>query len=373
MKITTQALSRLEDEFAGYLEGGAVSDFFAAFDIHFAAGHWCAGGFADRFAAGGYNPGLPADICSQLERVARAGIEGVEFHEAVFLDEKGRLDRRRLDRVRGCLADLGLVPTNMNTDLWSQPRWKYGSLTSPDAAVRRAALAAVRRGGEIARELGCTSVSLWPGADGWDYNFEADYRARLAYFIEGCVEINRRAADLGLRFGIEAKMKEPREGNMIVPTTHCALLFAGRVNGVCGGENMGVAVDYGHEMMNGLEPAFNLHLAASVGVPVINFHVNSAKWRSNDEDRIAGTADIWQMVDFCLAAIETGYDGWFGEDQFTYRVDPVRAMALSREFFANCMKKALLIHRRQPELEAARRSGDAADTLAVVRKIIYSG
>ena len=70
-----------------------------------------------------------------------------------------------------------------------------------------------------------------------------------------------------------------------------------------------------------------------MGGPVVNFHVNNAKLHSNDEDRITGTGDIWRLVDFCYAAVDTLYDDWFGEDQFTYRTDPVKSMALSRELF----------------------------------------
>ena len=66
--------------------------------------------------------------------------------------------------------------------------------------------------------------------------------------------------------------------------------------------------------------------------PLINFHLNNAKYKSNDEDRIAGRAgDNWRFAEFCYAAIDTGYAGWFGEDQFTYRTEPIKSMALSRE------------------------------------------
>ncbi|HNQ35912.1 MAG TPA: sugar phosphate isomerase/epimerase family protein [bacterium] len=371
MQVNERGLKKLDVEFAGYLEGDRIGVFFKEFEVKFAAGHWCAGGFLDRFATVGYNPGLKSDIISQLKRIAAAGIEGVEFHENIFIDARRRKNPARIAEVKDALKEYRLVPTNMNTNLWTDPHWKFGGVTNPNRKVREEALEITIQGAEIARELGCTSVALWPGADGWDYNFEANYGVLLEQFVQACIEINRRAKKLGLRFGIEAKMKEPREGHMIIPTTHCAVLVARKVNQACGGQNMGVAVDYGHEMMNGLEPAFNLYVAKEFGVPVVNFHVNSAKWRSNDEDRVAGTANLWQMVDFCYAALDTGYRGWFGEDQFTYRLDPVKAMSLSRELFANCLKKALLIWRERKALVAAQATGDAGRTLDVVKKMIY--
>lgn len=138
---------------------------------------------------------------------------------------------------------------------------------------------------------------------------------------------------------------------------------------------MGVAIDYGHEQMCGNEPTDNeltdvVYTARRFGVPMVNFHVNNAKYRSNNEDQVTGTGDNWRLADFCYAAIDTGYDGWFGEDQFTYRMDQVRAMALSRELFANVMKKALLIYRNRDKLLAAQATGNAANTIDVVKEIL---
>jgi xylose isomerase len=245
-------------------------------------------------------------------------------------------------------------------------------VTNPDPAIRRRALEQCLQAVEIARRVGCSSVALWPGADGWDYNFEVNYGRQLDLFIEACVEINRKAMAAGLKFGTEAKPKEPREGNMLTSTTAKAALVAKEVNAICGGTNMGVAIDYGHEQMYGDEPAAQLYMLKRFGVPIVNFHLNDAKYRSNDEDRVAGTSDVWRLVDFCYAAIDVGYDGWFGEDQFTYRMEQVQAMRLSKEFFGNAMKKALLIYAHRDELEKARQSGDQAAILHLIKRIIYT-
>ena len=158
---------------------------------------------------------------------------------------------------------------------------------------------------------------------------------------------------------------------MVVSTTHMSILVAGIVNEACGGKNMGVTIDYGHEQMYAVEPASMLYLAKKAGVPVVNFHVNNAKLHSNDEDRIAGTGDIWRLTDFCYAAVDTGYDGWFGEDQFTYRTDPVKSMALSREFFCNTMKRALQIYEVKDKLEEAQSTGEATASIELVKKYIF--
>ena len=373
MKANKSNLGKLGKKYCGYLEGRKVDEFFSEFEIKFAAGHWCAGDFADRFAPGGYNPNRPdfsSDVVSQMERVKETGIQGIEFHEQIFLNEDNKKNSCKIKEVKDRLAELKLVPTNMNTDVWSKPEWKLGGVAHPSKKVREAALNKTIQGAEIAKELGCSSVALWPGSDGWDYNFQANYRELFRNFVEGCVKINNKAKELGLRFGIEAKLHEPREGNMVIPTTHLAGLVVKEVNQRCGGNNMGVCIDYGHEQMYAVDPGATLYGLVNFGIPVINFHINTAKTHSNDEDRVAGTGDIWKMVEFCYAAIDTGYEGWFGEDQFTYRMDAVKAMSLSRELFANMMKKALLIYAHKEELQEAQASGDAGNTIDVVKRYI---
>ncbi|MGQ9479237.1 MAG: sugar phosphate isomerase/epimerase family protein [Thermoproteota archaeon] len=376
MRTDKRNLSKLETDYSEYLEGDIIHKFFEEFDIKFASGHWSAGDFLDRFAIRGYNsndPGFKSDVISQLNRIKKAGIKGVEFHDVLFINDKYRKVDSIINDVKNELKRLELIPTNMNINLWTDPKWKLGGITNPSKEIREDALNVALQAVEIAKELGCSSVSLWPGSDGWDYNFEVNYGKQLEFFIDGCEAINREAKKKGLRFGIEAKLHEPREGNMVIPTTHHAALVARKVNEECGGENMGVCIDYGHEQMYAVEPAATVYALKVFGVPLVNFHVNTAKLHSNDEDRVTGTGDIWRMVDFIYAAIDTGYEGWFGEDQFTYRMDPVKAMALSKEIFANLTKKALLIYSRKDELERIRETGDQAEVINFMKKIILRG
>lgn len=370
------SLSQLDSDFDGYLEGERVETFLEAFGIRFAAGHWCAGEFFDRFCPVGYNSNDAAfedGILPQIERVARAGIRGIEFHDMVFIDKAGAKDPAQFDLVRVALQKHGVTPTNMNFNTWTDPKYKFGGVTHPDPVVRAMARTQICLGIDIAKEIGCVSCGLWPGSDGWDYHFEVDYGRRLTWFIDACTEFAERCDRLGLSFGTEPKQKEPREGNMLTNTVAKAACVCMEVNRNLGKTVMGVAIDYGHEQMAGNTPAESLYFLKTVGIPIANFHINGAKFNSNDEDRIAGTDDIWRLVEFCYAAIDTGYDGWFGEDQFTYRTEQVESMRLSMEFFANCMKKALKIYARREELQAAQATGDAARTIQVVKKVIYNG
>ena len=370
MKITAASLKKLETTYQGYLSGEIIERFFTEFGIRFAAGLWAAGSFNDRFVGTGYNPGMDDSLIAKMDRVTQAGIKGVEFHDSQFVSIDNIVDKNKIAEIKAALKKYKLTPTNMNTDLYSNAKWKLGGFTNANKSIREDSLEFALLGCDVAKELGCTTVALWPGSDGWDYNFEVNYGQLLDRFIDGCIAINKKAKSLGLRFGVEAKLHEPREGNMITPTSHMTILVSKLVNEACGGNNMGIAVDYGHEQMYAVEPASMLYTAKKAGVEVINFHLNDSKTHSNDEDRIAGTGDIWRFTDFCYATIDTGYKGWFGEDQFTYRTDPVKSMAQSREFFANIMKKALLIYAHKDELQKAQSTGDAIATINVVKRYI---
>ncbi len=370
MHVTAENLVLLYSDYADYLEGDEVNAFFATYGINFSAGHWCAGGFSDRFCRSYSETELDESAVGQLARVAQAGIAGVELNNEMFLDDQMQISEAKIQEVKDALHAHDLIATNMNTNIWTRAYYRMGGITNPDAARRRDALDYCLQTVELAARLDCPSVQLWPGSDGWDYHFEVNYGQQLDWFIDGCVAIARKAQEHGLRFGTEAKQKEPREGNMILNTTAKAALVAKTVNETVGATVMGVVIDYGHEQMVGNQPADSLYLLKRVGVPIANFHINAAKYNSNDEDRVTGTDDIWRLSEFCYAAIDTAYQGWFGEDQFTYRMEPVKAMTLSKELFANAMKKALKIYAVRDKLATAQATGDAGNVIDVVKRIL---
>jgi xylose isomerase len=372
LKVNKSNLARLESDYKGYLEGDLLDKFFDDFDIKFSAGHWSAGDFLDRFATKGYFPEVDSGIEAQLERVFKAGIKGVEFHDALFLDKNLKISDDLIEKTKKTLKRLGLKVSNMNVNMFTDPRWRLGSVTNPNKEIREKSVEVLLQAADLAKEFGSPSLNFWPGQDGWDYNFEANYGLKFEWFLDTCLKVAKRCEDLGLKFGVEAKLKEPKEGNMIIPTTHLSGWLAYKVNKELGSKVMGVTIDFGHEMMYGVEPAFTVYILHKMGVPIVGFHVNAAKYKSNDEDRVFGTGDVWCFIDYLYSAIDIGYDGWFGEDQFTYRMDPVEAMRLSKEIFGNLMKKALLLYARKEDLERARETGDQAKIINLVKKIIFT-
>ncbi|RLG77424.1 MAG: sugar phosphate isomerase/epimerase [Thermoprotei archaeon] len=367
-------LDRLDllDKFQGFIEGDKVDEFLRTFDIKFGSGTWAAGDFSDRFMTRGYFPELQSDVVSRIERIRRAGIKAFAPLYVEFLDENLNVKWDIVEKVKEFSRSYGMEIAGLGIDISGVNQFKLGTLTNPDPALRRKVMELLIQGLELAVKLGVDTVSFWPGQDGWDYSFEVNHSKKISLFLEGLKELASEALKRNLKLCIEAKLKEPREGNMIIPTTHAAIIFAHRINEELGRKVVGITIDYGHELMYAVDPAYTVHLAHSLEVPLLSIHLNTAKTHSNDEDRVVGTGDLWQFIDFLYSTIEVGFDGWYILDQFTYRLDPVEGIRLSKELFANSMKKALEIYRHRDRLEKARDVGRQEKVIDVVKRIIYN-
>ena len=359
----------------GYLDRAASLDFLETMGIRMSVGHWSAGDFCDRFAPPGYHsddPGFRSDFEAQSRRTKAAGVDAIEIHQSVF--EKtlnGDLDHQAIDRARsGFLADLGLTLTACNINTWTHPKFRLGGPCNPAPALRRAALEEVLKGAELCRMLDIPVLSVWPGSDGADYHFQIDYRQSIEWFTEALVTVNRKCLEYGVRLTIEPKPYEPRELYMIIPTAASAILVAQKVNAATGGNNCGLTIDYGHQKMEATTASTSCDLAAYAGVPVHKFDINDARQGRNDQDLMFGTVSIPESVEYLYTTFLRNYQGYYSQDQFTYREDPTRAIERSMINFANLARKAVRILAEQPRLDAARAAGTGPDVLEVVAPVL---
>jgi sugar phosphate isomerase/epimerase len=350
-------------------------EFMKSMNIKHSVGHWSAGDFCDRFAPPGYHsddPGFKSDFEGQCRRTKAAGVDAIEIHQSVF--EKtlnGDLDPKAIERAQnGFLKELGMTVTTCNINTWTNPKFRLGGPCNPDPALRRAALDEIMKGVEICKTMKIGVLSVWPGSDGSDYHFQIDYKESLQWFTDALIAVNKECLKAGVKLGIEPKPYEPRELFMIVPTAASAILVAQKVNQACGGTNCGLTIDYGHQKMEATTASTACDLADWAGVPVHKFDVNDARQGRNDQDLMFGTISIPESVEYLYTTFVRDYQGWYSQDQFTYREDPTRAIERSMINFANLALKAVRVLVLQPQIDKARRAGTGPDILDVVAPIL---
>jgi len=226
-------------------------------------------------------------------------------------------------KVKELLDQYGLAVSTVNLNIKSDDIFRYGSFSSPDAAVRRQATEMLKISMDAAAVLGCNMVTTAPLSDGVDYPFELDYLRAFADAAEAIREGAGHRRDV--QVSLEYKLSEPR--------VHCLLSSAGKTAVFCekiGLPNVGVTLDTGHALQCGEVPADSLAFLHAVK-RLFYIHIND-NYRNWDWDMIPGTVNFWDFIEFALYMNRVGYDGWITADVFPQRHDPIAIMEKTFEW-----------------------------------------
>ncbi|HEX5781135.1 MAG TPA: sugar phosphate isomerase/epimerase family protein [Solirubrobacteraceae bacterium] len=280
--------------------------------MKFGAGLWMFGQFVDRYATDAYGPEV-----STLEAIERAGAVGeLEALDVNYPFSHPDITVEEVDRT---LRDAGLRATTITPHLYTR-EFVRGALTNPDPAVRKRALQVAEEAVDVARRLGAPTVKLWPGQDGFDYPFQADYRELWKLAVDGVRTVAEM--DEGVRVAIEYKAKEPR--------THLSWSTAARtLVGIAqtGRDDVGIVMDLGHSLFAKEAPADVLSLVHDQG-RLYTIEVND-NWREWDDDLTVGSIHLIETLEFFLEVRKIGWDDPIFLDQFPFREDPVEAARTS--------------------------------------------
>ena len=139
------------------------------------------GNFSDRYMGCSYQKEYSLE--QLFDRVKSIdGVTGVELVSNWHVTTKNAKQvRDNLDRTG--LKLVSIIPDNFGTPIYGK-----GAYASKDASIRRQAVAETKEMMDVARELGGDLVSLWPGQDGYDYYWQADYIKERTWFEEGIAE-----------------------------------------------------------------------------------------------------------------------------------------------------------------------------------------
>src|SRR5262245_4352437 len=288
-------------------------------------GIWAFGPNGTRFVPPGYHPEAASEtMVDRTRRVVRGLkglVDGLEYHHP------GELNEENLDDIRAELdgLDIYCICAGLHPD----PTYKLGVFVNPDERLRREGIATLKRGVDLAATLGAHYI-IWPGAEGYNYNFHRDYGATWDLFVAGVGEVVAHAAERGVMVLLEHKNSEPAM-NILMRNIGMTLYTIDRVRRLgVDVSRVQVNMDWQHLIMNGENLPEYAALLASEG-RLGHQHANSG-WGTFDDDNMTGASFFFQTLDLAMTLQDVGY-GSRGErvgfDLYPYTEDQVAAVRRS--------------------------------------------
>ena len=153
---------------------------------------------AFRIGAADYWPGKNRiTIVDLLERAASAGLNAADLNYPDHFDDAGP------PAIRKALDDLGIRLNGLAMRYYTDPGFRLGAFY-PSAKNRCARRRSTSPGKAIdaLAEMGGRLMTLWMGQDGFDYSFQADYRALWDHTVEALQIVADHNPECGYRHRI---------------------------------------------------------------------------------------------------------------------------------------------------------------------------
>jgi xylose isomerase len=316
-------------------------------------GIWGFGPAATRFVPGGYHAEtVKEDMVTRTRRVVDGlgnYFDGFEYHYP------GEVNEENFHKVRQALGkkDLYCVAVGFH----AMDEFHFGSFVNPDAKKRRLAVELAKRAVDIAVAAGGRLI-IWPGAEGYNYPFQVDYRQQWDYFIGNVAEVVDYAYQRRVTVFLEHKNSEPamkiymRNIGMTIFTIR--KIAERGVNT----SRLKVNMDWQHLIMNG-EPLAE-YAALLMKERLLGHHHSNSGWGVFDDDNMTGALNFMEALALAKELQLGGY-GKRGErigfDLFPYTEDPIEAAIQSAKQWQFIWETAEAID--TTALVAARKRKDA--------------
>ncbi len=239
-----------------------------------------------------------------MQMAARAAsVQGLTELDLNFPDHVGE---RPADLAR-MIGDAGLAINGLAMRYYTNPAFKRGAFTNPDASVRREAIDLTKRGIDAARAMGSNLMTIWLGQDGFDYNFQLDYAQAWELEVAGIREVAEH--DPECLVSIEYKPDEPRAQSLLRDAATTLLAIA-----EAGSPNLGVTIDFAHALYAGEQPAMVAHLVKRRS-RLLGVHLNDG-YGKRDDGLMVGAVHLRSTLELLRQIVRDGYDGAIYFDTF---------------------------------------------------------
>lgn len=299
-------------------------------------------------------PGTARDVDEKVDDAALVHeLTGVAQSLAIHIpwdrvDDYGKL--------RDYAKERGIRIGSVNPNLFQDDAYRLGSVTNPDASIRRKAVDHILECLNIMRTVGSSILSLW-FPDGTNYPGQDDFRLRRQRMLEALQEVYESMDD-DMRMLVEYKFYEPAFYHTVISDWGQSLTLCQKL-----GDRAQVLVDLGHHAQG-----VNIeHIVATLldEGRLGGFDLNSRKY--GDDDLIVGVIDPQQLflIFSELAAAEESEDLRLRSttEQVLYKLDQCHmveenlpAIIQSVMNLQTAYAKAVLVDR--DGLRAAQEAGD---------------
>jgi xylose isomerase len=303
-------------------------------------------------------PGRP-DRPRTLDLIDRAAT--VPGLSAVDVNFPQQAEGLRPAEVRDRIADRGLMLNGYAMRYNGDPAFRSGAFTNADQAIRQRAIDLTRRGIDEAQEAGGRMLTIWPGQDGVDHPFQADYARLWDWEVEGLRAVADHAP--GFPVSIEYKPSEPRS-LMVLANVSATLLAIVET----GAANLGVTLDFGHVLEADTSPAM---AAALVGrrSRLLGLHINDG-YGHRDDGLMVGAVHTVQTIELLRQLRRDRFAGVIYFDTFpdVAALDPVAECAANVETIEALID--VVDRLPEPELEAALERQDVVTAHRIVQRAL---
>jgi L-rhamnose isomerase len=296
-----------------------------------------------------------------LDMIGRAAaVGGLDAADLNYPDHFAEHDAAE---VGARLADSGMAVNGLAMRYYTDPGFRLGAFTHPDAAVRRAAIDQTKAGIDTALGMGARLMTLWMGQDGFDYAFQLDYARAWDHTIAALEEVCGHAPECDV--ALEYKPNEPR-AFALMPDIGTTLLACREV----GRANLGVTLDFAHVLYADEMPAHSAYLVSRHS-RLMGLHLNDG-YANRDDGLMAGSVHPVQTLELLVEVARQGYDGVIYFDTFPDMggLDPV---AEARASIALTERLRVLAAELAGDAELARAIArqDAAASTRIVARALY--
>ncbi len=280
------------------------------------------------------------DVISEL---GRRNVYAFEAHAEDIVPERASAAERDrlLTEARKRMDDVGIKCVNCGANVFSNPVFKDGALTSHDPKVRQLALQRYLNALDIGVELGSTLCDLWWGRDGAEVDAAKDPVEAIKWLREGLNYLQHyidRQGYKGYRLAIEPKPNEPR-GDTYLPTVGHAL---GLIATLDKPTNCGLVVEVAHSRMAGLNAYHDIAQPLEVG-KLFGCHLNGQKPLRYDQDLRFGTEDLKEAFFIVKLLEDHNWQGPRSFDAHAYRTADRQEVW---DFVDGCMRTFLMLREK---------------------------